>query len=106
MFWPAMVAGSLWANLYSTKELDEVGTLDKPNRSLSKFWGGVILGGVMRLWVGMNFGPSLKTAWNTVDRIAAFVMPSLSSPPSDHQNPVTSSDVQRNAPVAYQTYPA
>merc|ERR1712012_1527402 len=81
VFWPLMVAGGLWANAYSARDLDEISTLDKPATPLSNFWGGIFLGGILGLWAGVNFGPSLKQAWSSVEGITGLIMPGQTEPP-------------------------
>mmetsp|Transcript_87209 Transcript_87209/g.182503 ORF Transcript_87209/g.182503 Transcript_87209/m.182503 type:complete len:116 (+) Transcript_87209:91-438(+) len=88
VFWvPLVVGGGLWANFVSTKDLDEITTFDKRGRMLGGFWGGLLLGGILGLWVGVNFGQSVKQGWQSVDSFVSALMPGSSSSGSDKPPP-------------------
>eukprot|EP00438_Fugacium_kawagutii_P024377 Skav213353 [mRNA] locus=scaffold317:92112:101749:- [translate_table: standard] len=67
ILYPVLVLGGLYANYFSTKELDDISTLEKTRRPLSDFWSGICVGVIIGVWAGVNYGPSLKYAWETLD---------------------------------------
>eukprot|EP00434_Breviolum_minutum_P002761 symbB.v1.2.002429.t1/scaffold129.1/size311234/18 len=67
ILYPVLVLGGLYANYFSTKELDDISTLEKTRRPLSDFWSGICVGVIIGVWAGINYGPSLKYAWETLD---------------------------------------
>mmetsp|Transcript_21564 Transcript_21564/g.64333 ORF Transcript_21564/g.64333 Transcript_21564/m.64333 type:complete len:102 (+) Transcript_21564:76-381(+) len=83
MILPVMLLGGLWANVYSAKELDEVSAIERTRRPLSDFWSGVLLGAILGLWTGVNYGPSLRQTWSTIDKVASWVLPGAAGPPAE-----------------------
>eukprot|EP00930_Biecheleria_cincta_P052163 TRINITY_DN37404_c0_g1_i1.p1 TRINITY_DN37404_c0_g1~~TRINITY_DN37404_c0_g1_i1.p1 ORF type:complete len:117 (+),score=19.75 TRINITY_DN37404_c0_g1_i1:40-390(+) len=99
MFFPALLVGGLWANLYSSRELDEVSTLERSRRPLNDFWSGVLLGAILGIWAGVNCSESLKNAFSSLDKVATWLMPSSDKRPPD------STSGQLPPTAQYQTVP-
>eukprot|EP00442_Polarella_glacialis_P005855 CAMPEP_0115100386 /NCGR_PEP_ID=MMETSP0227-20121206/32535_1 /TAXON_ID=89957 /ORGANISM="Polarella glacialis, Strain CCMP 1383" /LENGTH=114 /DNA_ID=CAMNT_0002495795 /DNA_START=75 /DNA_END=419 /DNA_ORIENTATION=+ len=77
MIFPVLLLGGLFANYTSSKELDEISSFERSRRPISDFWSGVLLGTILGVWAGVNYGPSLKSAWSTLDRVVSWALPAL-----------------------------
>mmetsp|Transcript_111370 Transcript_111370/g.295954 ORF Transcript_111370/g.295954 Transcript_111370/m.295954 type:complete len:115 (-) Transcript_111370:97-441(-) len=89
---PALLLGfGLWGNWYSSKALDEISSIERLRRPISDFWSGIILGAVVGLWVGANYGQQLKQAFSTVDKVTGWLFPGSTEPPAPKRPPDTPS---------------
>eukprot|EP00928_Gymnodinium_smaydae_P057247 TRINITY_DN40516_c0_g1_i1.p1 TRINITY_DN40516_c0_g1~~TRINITY_DN40516_c0_g1_i1.p1 ORF type:complete len:130 (-),score=23.91 TRINITY_DN40516_c0_g1_i1:113-502(-) len=77
MFVPLLLLGGLGANWQACKELDEVASYERSRRPLSDFWGGVLLGGILGLWVGLNYGDGMRLAYDRCERVLSWITPAL-----------------------------
>ncbi|CAE7851175.1 gdh-1 [Symbiodinium microadriaticum] len=69
ILYPALVLAGLYGNLYSAKELDDISRVEVARRPLSDFWSGILLGTMLGLWVGINYGETMKSAWDTLEMV-------------------------------------
>mmetsp|Transcript_28964 Transcript_28964/g.46812 ORF Transcript_28964/g.46812 Transcript_28964/m.46812 type:complete len:115 (-) Transcript_28964:114-458(-) len=104
ILYPVLVLGGLYANYFSTKELDDISTLEKTRRPLSDFWSGICVGVIIGVWAGINYGPSLKYAWETLDWMSRWALSPSEKRPPNGPGPQSSHQAQTGRPPPTQVY--
>mmetsp|Transcript_137368 Transcript_137368/g.194384 ORF Transcript_137368/g.194384 Transcript_137368/m.194384 type:complete len:114 (+) Transcript_137368:26-367(+) len=106
ILYPVLVLGGLYANYFSTKELDDISTLEKTRRPLSDFWSGICVGVIIGVWAGINYGPSLKYAWETLDWMSRWALSPSEKRPPNGPGPQSPHQVPRGGPQPQVYYPS